>query len=74
MSDKGKLKGHSLQNSGDSIALIINTPEKKNPNITDRVQNIIVIILNLFAFFFVILFLIININDIIGKIKLIMLI
>ena len=29
----GKLKGHSLQNSGDSIALIIKTPEKKNPNI-----------------------------------------
>ena len=65
-----KLKGHSLQNSGDSIAFIIKIPEKKKPKHIDSTQKIKVIILKNFIFFLFNFFLNIYINDIIGTTKL----
>ena len=46
----GKLKGHSLQNSGDSKAFIIIIPTNRKPKINDKAHNIIEHILKILNF------------------------
>ena len=70
----GKLKGHSLQNSGDSIASIIKIPEKKNPKVIVIAQKISVNILKMLKLLFFSFLVQMKIKEIIGSVKKMMLI